>query len=376
MNKLKTFVLFFVSFNVWSMGANDLSILLPLSQDQNIHHYLAPWNDGEKGELLSREIYRKLLRLLPEFDNETTWKDQLRVVAIRLDPCFFEGRTPLACRKQLRLVWQPLTIKDGRLTTRDAAIHSFYEFSDSEFSEVVSEWKKWAQTDSKEPLGIHPVIATQGMNGVSWKSLKEIILRFCGDENLVRMTSMTVTGNEMLWIFNGFDKVGNVIREITIPRIEERIQSITQSAFNYKAFVGDITPTPNHDQEFIELIQDSNWFKRRATDQAKFKAVRASFEYENPKIHNTGTLDCASCHIANMAQEWSRRHLPIKDWEDSLRGVRYQSKFNLKNPTLDEFRPNQFRVFGYFEHYPAISQRVINETSEVSEYIKKMPLKK
>lgn len=354
------------------MGLNDLSILLPLAEDHKTDYYLTPWDQGKKGELLSRNIYQKLFRLLPEFDNEQTWSDQLRVIAIRIDPCFFEGRIPFACRSQVRLVWQPLTIKEGRLTTRDAAIHSFYEFNEVEFREVLKVWKTWAKTNNDEALRVHPLIEAEGMNGNAWRSLKKIILKYCGNQNLVRMTSMTVTGNEMLWIFNGFDKTGDVIHEIDIPRVNDRIQSITQSGFNYKSFVGNVTPTPLEDREFIELIQDSNWFKRQASDDSKIQAVRSALEFENPRIHNTGTLDCASCHLANMTNEWARRHLPLKAWEESLRGVRYENNFNLSNPTLNELKPNQFRVFGYFEHNPAISQRVINETSEVSEYIRKM----
>ena len=70
-----------------------------------------------------------------------------------------------------------------------------------------------------------------------------------------------------------------------------------------------------------------------------------------------------------MAHQWGVINFPDLNWGMEFKDVQFKSDFNLSNPTA-EIRPNQFRVFGYFEKKPAISQRVINETAVVAEYIR------
>lgn len=357
----------FVSFNSYALGLNDLSILIPLPKESEFSQMLSPAE--ESGNLLSKKVYDEFVALVPEHTNEVVWKNQLRVVAIRLDPCFIEGEGPLACRRQIRLVWQPVILdkkNKNQYTTRDAALHSFYEFSDDEFQSILQDWKTWAQTGNTLPIGVHPILKEEGLSGEHWKNLKSIILKYCNTQKIIRMTSMNVMANEQLWIFSGFDIHPNgYFEEMMIPRIKTSIQAITQSSHYDEEFWGGIRPMPKEDMEFNQLIDDSMDFRKEKKEVEVKKAIRSLFAFENPRIHDTASLDCVSCHATTMAHQWTERNYPQFNWNTDFTDVRYQSDFNLTNTAVGKVTPNRFRIFGYFENKPMISQRLINETAEV-----------
>lgn len=362
---------FLFSFNTYALGLNDLSILVPLPKTSEFKFMISPYEVGTKGSMLSESVFQRMIQMVPEYDNVKVWKGQLKVVAIRLDPCFIEGVGPLECSRQVRLVWQPVILEGNELSTRDTAIHSFYEFTEAEYTKVLTEWKRWAKTDSNSALVVHPLLQKQGLSGAGWSELRSIILKNCGEKNIIRMTLMNVMADEQMWIFSGFDifKDGSS-KEMVIPRLKTVTQAITNTSFNFKTFTGGMTPNPLEDNDFNLMVEDSSWFKRKSTENQVRMAIRSAIGFENPKKHNTGTLDCASCHLANMAHSWAETNFPQMKWGTEFNDVKYQSEFNLNNPTKKEMRPNQFRIFGYFGKEPAISQRVINETAAVAEYLK------
>lgn len=362
----------FISLKSYALSMNDLSILIPLPNVSELSLMLSPGDLGNKGSLLQKSTYNKFFNLVADKSKEEIWSNQLKVVAIRFDPCFIEGEGPLACRRQIRLVWQPVYPENNLLTTRDASMHSFYEFSDLEYTQVLSEWKKWATLEQDSPLQIHPLLEKEGLAGKHFRQLRSMILNFCGTQNLVRMTSMNVMGNAQLWIFSGFDIYSNgTSKEIIIPRIKEISQAITQSSFDPNEFWGALTPAPSEDLAFNLLIDDSMFFRKMQPHTEVKKAIRSLLSFENPQIKNTGNLDCASCHLANMAHQWTETNYPNINWDLEFSHVNYKSTFNLENVTKHKVNPNQFRIFGYFGNEPAISQRVINETAAVLELMKR-----
>lgn len=370
MSKLLFVSMMFATAISYGRGLNDLSVLLPLPAKQDFSLMLNPASTGEQGMLLSKKTFQRIVQLVPEHDNQKMWSEQLRVIAIRLDPCFIEGTGPLPCSRQIRLIWQPVFFDETGANTRDASIHSFYEFSESEFSEVLKAWSILFQGHDQDALQVHPIIRKQGLNGIYWKSLKSLILRYCGEQNLIRMTAMNVMADEQLWIFSGFDIKNGQAQEMIIPRTNTRTQAITQTSFQFFSFTGGMTPNPPADDEFNVLVEDSHWFKKKFSEDQVRKAMHSALGFENPQVHNTGTLDCASCHLANMAHQWGEKNYPGFNWDIDFKDVKFQSEFNLTNPTKNEIRPNQFRIFGYFGKEPAVAQRVINETAVVAEYLK------
>ena len=81
-------------------------------------------------------------------------------------------------------------------------------------------------------------------------------------------------------------------------------------------------------------------------------AAAASIQrLEDPSIHNPGTVDCASCHVAAIAQRALVNY-----------GVGIDSTVAASS-AFDDTR--NLRAFGYFFSVPAISPRVQRETELV-----------
>jgi hypothetical protein len=95
------------------------------------------------------------------------------------------------------------------------------------------------------------------------------------------------------------------------------------------------------------------------------KILITSLQFENPKTHNPGTIDCVSCHIAQATHLWVEKNFKTDLWSQELKPHQYQSSLNLKNNSINPSHTNRVRSFGYFEDEPIFSQRVINESAEV-----------
>ena len=351
-----------------AFSMNDLTILLPLPTVDDYSSLLSPQSHGDKGTLLPKEVYSRLPRLLPDEETSSLYKNMLRVIAIRLDPCFAEGSGPVRCKRQIRLVWQPLFESDGEMITRDAAIHTFYEFNESEWQQVLDSWKQISRTDTQEPLQVHPTILAEGYTGTYWNTLKKVLLKNCGNKNLTRATAMNVMNGEQVWIFAGMDVTATELIPIQIPRIGRTAQGIIMGTANTDEFTGSMRPPPTQDPELEALLQDSRAMKLNERETKEL--IRRIYAYENPKLNNPGTLDCVSCHVAQSARQWAENTFAHWDWENDIQKFAYVASQNTANSSGMMFKANHFRALGYFQKQPMISQRVSNETAETSATLK------
>ena len=93
------------------------------------------------------------------------------------------------------MVWQPLILSVYGISTLDAAVHTFYELSETEFRQMTSALQdvkaKYGAPTAGLPLGIHPTIARQGLAGSFWHHLRQIFLAYSGGSRLSRLTFMT-----------------------------------------------------------------------------------------------------------------------------------------------------------------------------------------
>lgn len=376
--KLKTLLgAFFILWTPqsWAMSLNDVTILIPLPSISEVPLMLGPAETGTQGPLLSKKIFLSLIQLVPEVSNDVIWKDSLKVVGVRLDPCFVEGTGPIACRRQIRLVWQPVHFMEYSVQTRDAAVHSFYDFDESTFTQLLTDWRKLSSGSESDALQVHPRIKQEGLSGPYWTYLKQLLLRYCGERNLTRMTAMNVMGGEQLWIFTGVDIEAGRTKPLQIPRIGRPSQGVIQSSSESQSFTGGMKPEPLDDQDFSQLVSDSHTTKATFSEQ-ELKALMGKVQdYENPEKNNPGTLDCASCHLANTAHQWGKLNFKNWDWKNDFKDHAYQSSWNLTKAGEGPLRTNQLRAFGYFIAFPAISQRVVNETAAVAEALNGQLLK-
>jgi hypothetical protein len=235
---------------------NDVSYLFPLKSETD--SLLKISSSGTQGELLPQTVLKNIDRLVMSYDAPKDEATSLRVMGVRIDPCFKYVATSSKCSPQLRLVWQPtdkLQTKEAK--TYDAALHAFYDLSEEEFKSLASLLKnlkdknaKNGLTTAKLPLGIHPAFNHPKTTSYFIQDLKNIILRFAGEKKLTRITFMRLLTPMIWWEFGGLDKNknGEWVR-FNIPRhpSDEIKQDFFNDDFNIPvAMKGTIIPHRDH----------------------------------------------------------------------------------------------------------------------------------
>lgn len=363
---------FSMSSLAWTL--NDVSVLLPLPSHQESSDLLSTRSAGSsKGELISEETYAKLPLIAVGRDRKALYDQYLKVVALRFDPCFMESGVPMDCRRQIRMVWQPVLMGEKSSLTIDASIHSFYELSKNEWDEFLKELAVLTQKNqfqnANQPLGVHPMILQEGLRGPYWQELKKLVLKYAGKENLSRLTVMTVNTVGTVWVFTGMDLLPDGHYErIKIPRIDHIAQAFFVDLADLTEFRSSINPYPKNQVAWMNFISHSKQEKSEGKLDDIRSALDQAFRIENPSLENTGTVDCASCHIAQNVRLWGERNFTGWKWGDEFKNSIYQpvnpSTESLKNILVGPGYINRLRAFGYFIDEPVVSQRLIHESIE------------
>ena len=352
---------------------NDVSVLLPLGSSLSAPGVLRPETQAASGALLAQ----KYLSLLPNLSESslTIPNSSLAVVGVRLDPCFpGVANPPEPCHFQVRLIWQPQGQVGTSLTTLDAAVHTFYELSAQEFADLTA---KIAALNAKSgvsmqglTLGVHPLIAKQGLSGPYWHELSALLLGYIGEAKMVRFTFMAEVTAEKMWDFGGFDLAGGKITRMVIPRVLTREQSFTNALDFHPGFSGGEKPEAPGEIDTFNRIVSSSQDLTMADASVLKSSVEAIYRIENPTIHSPETIDCASCHATESARLWATS--VFSDLHLDQSPYMFQSPlYNLQNTTEEAFTPKVLRSFGYIGSTPAINQRVINESAAVAAALSK-----
>jgi hypothetical protein len=354
------------SQGAFAWDVNDVSFLLPLPSDLKSDSILVPGTLGSAGQLLPQRYLEPLPSLVQGADDGPVL-ESLTVVGIRIDPCF-PGVDPSGepCRSVIRMVWQPLSANG---TAMDSAVHSFYLLSSDEFKDLLQKIAALNVSSGFSshglPLQVHPLIASQGLSGNYWRSLRAILLAYTGESRLMRVTFMTQESLNQMWDFGGFDIIGGRISRMIIPRVLTRMQSFVNTDATLGDFIGGEKPeAPTDVDTFNRILTGSSVLT--ASDVAVLRASADSINrIENPKIHSPATIDCVSCHVAQPARIWAETKFSTLGLEQST--FRFQSSLNLQNVTAAQATTHTMRAFGYEGRVPSINQRTINESAAIAE---------
>lgn len=368
-------LLCFLSFQAqaaWDL--NDVSYLLPLPRAVGNDALLGLDAPGKGGPLLEPILLGRVPLLAIDMNREETYQ-ALRVIAVRIDPCF-PLPTPQSCQKQIRLVWQPL--EEGRRKQTqavDAALHSFYVLSDSEFTNLLMDLESWKSKYSVQtklvPLQVHPAWAQQGDRSPSLRDFQEIIKKYVGRANLTRVTAMVLRGAADMWAFAGFDLREGQLELFGVPRLNGRLaQSFINVAVPSDHFAGGgMSPAPQGSDTFDNIVAESVRLGSESEELIR-QEVKAAYRIENPKNFSPENMDCVSCHVAQPAIQWVLRKRPELQVEQLWSSEIYKNvRYNLRNPSPEVWNTQMIRGLGYFGKNMAISQRVINESAEVADSI-------
>lgn len=343
------------------LDLNDVSFLVPLPEPARVEAMLTLSSSGAMGPLLPRHLFDGLPLLVADQKADALF-DELRIVSVRVDPCF-PGATG-ECLSQVRLVAQPVFVDQGRLSTRDATVHLFYTLDEARFSSVVEQlfsMDELAGEMTNGALDVHPVLRRQGLDGPYHGRLKAMVLEACGHATLSRVAFMTVDSTGTLWRFGAFDVERGVLQPELIPRLPSLVVQGVQELGTESFRNGALLPAAPDDRLDTLLSERA---LRLADARTVSSAITSALRLEHPGRSSPRSVDCASCHVASRARSHAEQSLQLDT--SAHPDVFAAEGFELRRADEAGDDPKALRAFGYLGAKSAFSQRTINESAVVA----------
>lgn len=398
-----------------ALGMTDVTILYPTPEKWDlVDDMLGPSSEDQKGELLPGSLFAQIADLPapkmigndgsevdPQKKLFEKWADNfayLRIVGIRLDPCFGETSNlgAQSCLSTIRLVGQFLVPRTQNPNVSQpffdstASVHLFYKVSQADFATLAKEMLALRISTglplqkgliSPQQDGVHPTLKEQGLRGAYATALKALILRYAGEQTLTRIAfsvedRVGSTGGyygqqqqnpDTRWVFGGFEHENGHLRPLNIASLGDYTGLQTIDSFptqrgdkNLVTVNPAITVADDVLGAFNPVKQPNGSFA--FTDMEKGKA--AARKLQNPNDYTTKNADCVSCHMAKNAL--------IRDGQQPSPLDFKSYTFRLEH-SFEQLGP--FKMFGWDQGRPVISARVVNETANVLEFLNKNVLK-
>lgn len=340
------------------LGLNDVSVLLPFPGNSDPPGYLSAADAGPHGELLPQDVF-DAVPTFPVTPSQGLVYERMRVLGIRFDGCSGGvGR----CEPEIRLVMQPL----GNTLVRDSALHLFYRLDQEQMADVVAGLRSLRalapETAVEAPLGVHPSLVAQGVEGAYGAALRDLVLAHAGDDNLVRMTFfLRAPPVNEVWFFGGFDRDGESLTAMDVVGIGTDPQRVilTKTGDGYEY---DLTPRGLSPEDGSALY--SSAAADAATEEERVAAFASYLRVANPEVYVPDHLPCAGCHLATYVTSEATRRFGL---DASTFEERFTSSRDLSMQGGAAGNPSSLRAFGWFGDQPMIAQRTINESAAVAD---------
>jgi hypothetical protein len=372
-------------FDASDIQLNDVSVLFPLpkTEAERSKGLLSVSAKGARGVLLPSALYDGVSHILGSSGtgnaiggDQTADYANLRVVGMRIDPCFASLEPPvdgLDCENQLRLVVQEAQV--GK--TYDSALHLFYSISRAEVLELVASIGGLRQTlEPGKRLGKlqpHPIMVTQGLEGVMAAGVRAAIMAHAGEQNLIRITRMSAQQGPF-WKFSGFDVNAGKLTPMHIPTLpsgDDTEQMLNRDFGDLPLAEPNAMPASGSEDDFLTLFSPKNAQALSEADQAaKFASL---LRVENPAHHSPNTVDCVTCHAATPVTKLvAEPTLGLSAEglaEQFLPDPRLVPAAELEATFEDEEPLTNIHAFSYTGTNVGINQRTVNESAAVVEYL-------
>lgn len=328
---------------------------LPTSADLEARGYIVAAMAADHGVVFPRAVF-DATPALTRVDEPDVIYANLAVVGARIDPCFQEGFDEPPCEASVRLVLQtilPSPADPSLLEARDASIHAFYVAEQTQ--EILDAIAALATArverslDGTGPLTVSPLL----QDDEGRKLVRQQLLRLIGGDRLVRVTSMEVHGDNTAWTFAGFaiNEIGSFANADEV--FAQHVLSVGTGGI-IKASV-DPELAPGADNYAILLDEDDALAATLAQRQAAFDAAA---RVENPVLHNSGTIDCVSCHLAATARATALGREELTASPEAYVSDRYDL-----TPSSAFTSTQLIHNLGYRFNILALSPRLVNETA-------------
>ncbi|MBL9037799.1 MAG: hypothetical protein JNG84_04715 [Archangium sp.] len=363
---------------------NDVSVLFPLPESgAALSAELLPVSaSGPRGVLLPSAMYDVVGPISgtsgapPPGAVGTARYEDLRVVALRIDPCFAALAPPAhggGCQNQLRLVVQEVVERGGDVRAADSALHLFYSLTRDELLFVA---QRLAAVSAGAPLSRlqpHPRMSAEGLSGPAATEVRALIVRFAGATTLTRVTTMQTVQATFVWAFASFDVLdaaGPTLVPMQLPTLPANTttQSILSGAsLGFNVFT---SPSTTHTDGF-ELLQEPSRASQ-ATPAEQAAAHDHLLRVENPALHSPETIDCASCHLATPSTKLVVEPVLSLSATANPNAFAPDTRFVRPSDLAPTFTPTallNLHAFSYVGRDVGISQRTVNETAAVVAYL-------
>lgn len=360
-----------------TVGTTDVSILYPMPLAGESKAFVRASAAGEYGPLLERETFTTVAgtNLDVVRSDPPSGYDNLALISFRLDPCSARGGT--GCTSEVRLVFQAVyertagfvDVGDDRtlgMAATDGALHVIYNISEGELVIMMKQILTLKAANgglADQVLGVHPILATQGLGGSFANGLRSILLEHLGEARIGRVTTFdhNFGADSDAWQFRTFDKFDGSLTQTVIPTTAEKnLQMIGSPAFSEpiaSSFAFRATAVPFE----VEALLDNRPAVGSPDVATRLvPAFLAAVRAQNPNVHNAQTIDCATCHFAEGARIIGESVYGLASAQTFThpRGLDYKS---------ERTSVTNLHAFGYLHRQISVMQRTANESVIVAE---------
>ena len=342
-----------------ALTLNDVSVLLPLPRDPGAP-VLAALSEEDAG-MIDRGAYDAVVArgdIAPRAGGPVGFVD-FHVVAVRFDLCDRStvGPCPRDAVGRLRLVLQPLYLRDGVTFAHDIALHAFYAIPPEALAGVVDELRGLARRQAARSAVLAVSPAAAAGDAAYLGGLRGLVRRYARAANLMRLTVIGQLADSaaFAWVFRGVDRAGDGFAPLVIPGIEAAQQTAQLAGGDTVYRVDRMVDAP---AGFALATNGPRFAAATAEDRAA--AVAALAEVQNPTRHDTGDTQCIGCHLATYL---TARRAAASQIDPASLAAWFASPGARGVHTIASDDPRVVRAFGWAGNVPAISQRVVNDTA-------------
>lgn len=384
-----------------ALGSNDVSVLWPVPKTAadvgNMLKLDSTTTGGPRRVLLTKEAFDTVLSLgrggstvSASFAPARVYSNW-RIVSFRYDPCF-PRVTAASCTQELRLVAQPIETSGDVVIPHDFAIHLVYRpnLPNADLSKRLLALRKASPLDTgRFPLGEHPGLWQDAKRAVAdrayTKQWKDFLLSVVNDGTLRQTSFLGSDDGVTKWAF----WLGNVERGSVSGNAiaaggmdfgeHESFEPLRKGLASLDAPLRDLS------REFVRANTTAPFFSTLSGERAfqPEEIINAALRIENPDLHTQGSTDCVSCHTATTARVATQERMMAANPALAsnpgffLDRARFPGLFaapagsdTRRDDTISNLGAlTNLRMFGFFHRTASVSQRTINETAAVADFL-------
>jgi hypothetical protein len=368
---------------------NDVSILFPLAKTRAAFDrgYLSPTSPARGGELLPKAIYERAFgppgTLLVGGTPAAPLLSGLKLVSIRLDPCFAQIgpiASEGACKNQLRLIFQTMTFGSSSATAADDGVHVFYSLTRDELKRAVTTMIDLRRAAAGEKrlgaLGPHPLLKKAGgdLDVETAAKVGELVRSLAGPSNLIQITQFAPSGLDTTWNFSAFDVEKNETKSIPTLSAGDDQHVAFFAGFTPNELEGDPAFVPVSRAPAADNMQalGNRLTAAAASADVRKRAFGAMLRLEDPNVHSPETIDCASCHAVEPVRKLVGKKHFASDMASTAGAFRPNARFVPAadmEPIAQAESGVNVHMFSYKGTVPSVHRRMINETAAVVAHV-------